>query len=154
MDLKQLKILLADDDIDDCNFFKDALDELELSAHFTMVHDGDQLMNYLSENADNLPHILFLDINMPRKNGIECLAEIKHHQKFKNLSVVMFSTSNSWDTINTLFKSGSNVYIHKPSDFTQLKEVIIHALPIAIEKVSSGQPLKYILNASNGDRPH
>ncbi len=153
MNTKHLNVLLADDDLDDCNFFKHALEELDLSAQFTTVHDGEQLMSYLDENSEQLPHVLFLDINMPRKNGMECLAEIKRNAKLKDIPVVMFSTSNSWDTINLLFRSGSHVYIHKPSDFAQLKQVIQHALPIAEEKIYSKNPLKYILNASNGDRP-
>jgi CheY-like chemotaxis protein len=153
MNIKHLNILLADDDLDDCNLFKHALEELSLSAQLTTVHDGEQLMNYLSENSQHLPQVLFLDINMPRKNGLECLAEIKRNPTLKDIPVVMFSTSNSWDTINMLFKSGSNVYIHKPSDFAQLKQVIHHALPIAAEEVFSISPLKYILNASIGDRP-
>jgi len=153
MDTKHLNVLLADDDMDDCLFFKHALGELPLSAQLTTVHDGEHLMSYLSENSQQLPHVLFLDINMPRKNGLECLFEIKRDPALKNLPVVMFSTSNSWDTINMLFKSGSHVYIHKPSDFAQLKQVIQHALPIATEEIFSRNPLKYILNASNDEWP-
>ena len=153
MNLKPLNVLLADDDTDDCMFFKQALDQLSPSSHLTTVHDGNQLMNHLTENSEHLPHVLFLDINMPRKNGLECLSEIKQNKKLEDLPVVMFSTSNEWDTINMLFKSGAHVYIHKPSDFAQLKQVIHHALPIAAEKIFSNSPLKYILNAANGDRP-
>ena len=153
MNLKELNVILADDDIDDCNFFKQALKELSTSVTLTIVHDGDDLMKYLSENSDHPPHIVFLDINMPRKNGTECLIEIRKNKKLAALSVVMFSTSNSWDTINELFKNGSNVYIHKPSDFSQLKQVIRHTLPIAAEKIFSNSPTKYILNASNSSSP-
>ena len=147
MNLKQLNILLADDDSDDCLFFKKALGELLFSTHLTIVHDGEQLMNYLSENSENLPDILFLDISMPRKNGFECLSEIKQNKKLKDLPVVMLSTSNSKDTISMVFKIGAHVYIHKPGDFAQLKQVIHHALPIATEKLFSNSPVKYILNA-------
>jgi CheY-like chemotaxis protein len=147
MNKKHLSILLADDDLDDCHFFKTALEGLPISSLLTAVHDGDQLMNYLFENLGDLPHVLFLDINMPRKNGMECLYEIKQNEKFKDLPVIMFSTSNSWDKINLLFKSGAHVYIHKPSDFSQLKQVIYHALPIASENLFSTNKLKYILNA-------
>lgn len=155
MNTKNLNILLADDDMDDCMFFKHALEELSPSAQLTTVHDGEQLMNYMSDHSsrNSGPDVLFLDINMPRKNGLECLEEIKRDPKLKDIPVVMFSTSNSWDTINMLFKSGSHVYIHKPSDFAQLKQVVQHALPIAAEEIFSKNPLKYILNASNGDRP-
>ena len=147
MNLKQLKILLADDDTDDCLFFRKALEELLLPAHLTTVPDGEQLMNYLSENSENLPDILFLDISMPRKNGLDCLSEIKQNKKMKDLPVVMLSTSNSKDTINMVFEIGAHVYIHKPGDFAQLKQVIHHALPIATEKSFSNSPVKYILNA-------
>ena len=147
MILKPLNVLLADDDMDDCTFFKRALEELSASAHLTTVHDGEQLMKYLNENSDHPPHVLFLDINMPRKSGPDCLSEIKQNKKLKDIPVVMFSTSNSWETINRLFKSGAHVYIHKPSDFAQLKQVIYHALPMAAEKIFSNGTLKYILNA-------
>ena len=153
MKLKPLNILLADDDADDCSFFKAAVSELLPSANVGIVNDGEQLMNCLSENEVQIPDVLFLDINMPRKNGLECLSEIKQNKKLKDIPVVMFSTSNSWDTINMLFKSGANVYIHKPSDFAQLKQVIHHALPIATEKLASKTSLKYILNAANCERP-
>ena len=147
MNLRQLNILLADDDIDDCQFFKEALEALPLTAQLKTVHDGEQLMNYLEENAEHLPHVLFLDINMPRKNGFECLSEIKHNDKLKDLPVVMFSTSNPKDSIEILFKTGADVYIRKPSNFSQLVQVIHHALPMAAENIFSNGKLKYILNA-------
>lgn len=147
MNSNQLNILLADDDTDDCVFFKQALDELTIPTNLTTVNNGEQLMNHLSNNENQLPDVIFLDINMPRKNGIECLSEIKQNKAFNNIPVVMFSTTNAWDTINMLFKSGAHVYIHKPSDFSQLKQVIHHALPIAAENKFSTGKLKYILNA-------
>ena len=147
MNSKSLKILLADDDFDDCNFFKDALEALPQTTTLTTVHDGDELMHYLTENAEQLPHVLFLDINMPRKNGFECLAEIKQHNKLKDLPVVMFSTSNAQDKINVLFKTGADVYVRKPSNFAQLVQIIHHALPLAAENIFSNGKLKYILNA-------
>ena len=147
MKLKKLNILLADDDTDDCTFFKEALEDLKLSAQLTVVRDGVELMKQLTDTEKEIPDVLFLDINMPRKNGHECLLEIKANKKLKELSIVMFSTSNSLDKINMLFKSGAHVYIHKPGDFTQLKQVIYHALPIATEKISLKKRIKYILNA-------
>ncbi len=147
MNFKELNILLADDDFDDCNFFKQALEALPLATQLKIVNDGEQLMNYLDDNAEKLPHVLFLDINMPRKNGLECLSEIKSNAKLKDLPVVILSTLNSQEKINSIFKIGGNVYIHKPGDFAQLKQVILHALPIAAENIFSNKGLKYILNA-------
>ena len=107
MNKKPLNVLLADDDADDCKFFKDALEELSPNTQLTIVGDGDELMNFLNdavraENFQPLPDVLFLDINMPRKNGFECLEEIKQNEKLKHLSVIMFSTSNSREKISLL----------------------------------------------------
>ena len=147
MNVTQLKILLADDDMDDCLFFKDAISQLIPSTNFTAVHDGEQLMQLLTNETNQLPDIIFLDLNMPRKNGFECLAEIKHNKKLKDLPVVIFSTSFEQDKISILFKTGADVYIRKPGSFAQLVQVINHALPMATEKIFSNGKLKYILNA-------
>ena len=147
MELRQLNVLLADDDIDDCLFFKKALTELPLPTQLTTVHNGEELMQILNQETGQLPHVLFLDINMPRKNGFECLAEIKQSDRLKDVPVIMFSTSNSRDAMSNLFKTGADVYIRKPGNFEQLKELIHHALPMATEKVFSNSQLKYILNA-------
>ncbi len=153
MYVKQLNILLADDDQDDCLFFKKAIEELLPSTNLSVVNDGEELMTYLSEKEEKIPDVLFLDINMPRKNGIECLSAIKQNKKLKDIPIVMFSTANSWDTINMLFNIGAHIYIHKPSDFAQLKQVIYHSLPIAADQTLLNKPLKYILNAANTERP-
>jgi CheY-like chemotaxis protein len=147
MNVEKLNILLADDDADDCYFFDKAIREIPIVSHLTFVNNGEELMNYLSENSEHLPDILFLDISMPRKSGLVCLSEIKQNKIMRDLPVVMLSTSDSKDTINQVFKTGAHVYIHKPNDFAQLKQVIHHALPIATEKLFSNSPVKYILNA-------
>ena len=147
MKLNELNILLADDDTDDCLFFKEAVTGFIPSGNFTAVHDGEQLMQLLGNETNKLPDILFLDLNMPRKNGFECLTEIKQNNKLKNLPVVIFSTSNSHDSMSKLFKTGADVYIRKPSSFEQLVQVIRHALPMACENIVANARLKYILNA-------
>lgn len=141
-----MNILLADDDIDDCMFFKNALEVVPIATNLKTVTDGEQLMQYLHDNIEQLPHVLFLDINMPRKNGFECLSEIKQNKKMEDLPVIMFSTSKSTDKINILFKTGADIYIRKPSNFAQLVQVIHHALPMATENIFSNGKLKYILN--------
>jgi CheY-like chemotaxis protein len=137
---KQLHILLADDDIDDCNFFDKALQALPISSNLTTVRGGERLMKYLGENSKQLPNVLFLDINMPRKSGFECLSEIKENTELKGLYVVMFSTSYPRDMIyerdmmSLLFKIGASDFIRKPGDFEQLKQVIHNALIKVPEK--------------------
>ena len=147
MNINKLNILLADDDTDDCLFFKEATEELHEPVNFSAVHDGEQLMQLLMNETGKLPDILFLDLNMPRKNGFECLTEIKQNNKLKHMPVVIFSTSGSHDNMSTLFKTGADVYIRKPGNLAQLVQVINHALPMATEKIFSNGRLKYILNA-------
>jgi len=128
MNDESIYILLADDDSDDCLLFEEALRELPLSTHLSVVNDGEQLMQLLKKKATVLPFVLFLDLNMPRKNGIECLFEIKKDKRLKHLPVVTYSTSAALDLVNLLFKNGARYYIRKPVEFTQLKKVIHHAL--------------------------
>lgn len=142
MDTEKIQILLADDDKDDCFLFREALSELPVATNLVTVHDGEQLMNYLSEHTGELPNVLFLDLNMPRKNGFECLTEIKHNDSLKDLPVIMFSTSYprdmgyEQDIIKVLYNIGAQDYIRKPEDFTKLKQVI-HSMLIKISDIMS-----------------
>ena len=124
-------LLLADDDEDDCAFFKDALDDLPISAILTTVNDGVELMEFLLQKSfKNLPDILFLDLNMPRKNGYECLQEMKLINELKNLPVIIFSTSLDNNVVDSLYEKGAIHYIRKPGDFSKLKKVIFEALTV------------------------
>ena len=134
MTIKHLDILLADDDIDDCAFFEEALAELPISTKLTAVHDGEKLMQLLNEETRTLPHILFLDLNMPRKNGFECLAEIKGNKKLKQLPVIILSTSYEQEVVNLLFQNGAQYFIRKPSAFARFKKIILHALTLLTEQ--------------------
>jgi CheY-like chemotaxis protein len=148
MNSEVIHLLLADDDKDDCLFFEEALEELALSTQITMVHDGEQLMQFLTKKAERLPHILFLDLNLPRKNGIECLSEIKLSKKLNPLFIVIFSTSSEQDLVNLLYKNGAHHYIRKPAEFSQLKKVIHRTITLLTERLQLGreenleQPLK------------
>ena len=136
---ENLNLFLADDDKDDCLFFQDALGELPLSAQLTTVHNGEQLMQLLTERIGELPQVLFLDLNMPRKNGFECLSEIKLDENLKSIPVIIFSTSFELDVVNLLYKKGGQYYIRKPAEFSQLKKVIHEAL-ILIAQGNNSQP--------------
>lgn len=140
------RLLLADDDLDDCLFFKEAIEELPIEATLDTVHDGVQLMNLLSAKPNNFPDALFLDLNMPRKSGIECLTEIKQIGELKSLPVIIFSTSLNIDVVNLLYEKGAHYYICKPGEFSALKKVIFEAVNLATQNNFS-QPAreKFIL---------
>jgi CheY-like chemotaxis protein len=125
-----LNLLLADDDEDDCMFFREALKELPVDSSLKTVNNGEQLMSLLTTNPATLPDILFLDLNMPRKTGYECLSEIKFSDKLKQLPVIIFSTSLNHELADLLYEKGANHYIRKPGDFSKLKKAILEALTI------------------------
>lgn len=131
--MNTLHLLLADDDADDCIFFKEALEELPLATNLNTVNDGAQLMQYLHANENQLPHILYLDMNMPRKNGMECLKEIKLNPKLIALPVIIFSTSIDYDMAEQLHRNGAHYYIRKPAEFSNLKNVILKSIQLISE---------------------
>jgi CheY-like chemotaxis protein len=134
MNEKELIILLADDDTDDCLLFKEALDELAVPVQLTTVHNGEQLMHLLNNNIPT-HDILFLDLNMPRKNGFDCLNEIRQNEKLNDLAVVTISTSFEADMVSRLYNSGAQHYIRKPNEFSQLKTLIQNAITLTSKKV-------------------
>ena len=141
MNLKKLNILLADDDTDDCYFLKEALEELPLPTQFTSVHDGEQLMQLLTDERNKLPDMLFLDLNMSRKNGFECLSEIKSNDKLKHLPVIIYSTSFHNKIAEMLYKSGATYYISKPSEISRLKKTVQQIIT-SIAQGNVSQPAK------------
>jgi DNA-binding NtrC family response regulator len=141
MDQKKYNILLADDDLDDCLFFKEALEELSYSFSLQTVNNGEELMSCLMSKSNILPDILFLDLNMPRKTGYDCLSEIKFHDKLKDLPVIIYSTSLDHEVANLLYEKGATHYIRKPGDFGKLKGVIREALN-AISRKTTSKPSK------------
>jgi len=126
-------ILLADDDEADRLLFTDAFSELKLETVVQTVNNGVQLMEYLQKKEKPLPQLLFLDLNMPRKNGLQCLMEIRGNEKLKDISVAIYSTSNSEKDIEETFLHGANIYIHKPADFNILKQVLEKAVRTTIQ---------------------
>lgn len=138
MEKEYIHIILADDDEDDRLFFTDAFEELKINTKVNTFNDGVELMDYLNKPEAVLPNVLFLDLNMPRKNGIECLAEIKNNNRFDDIAIAIFSTSSSEEHIEETFIRGANIYIKKPSDFTTLKKVLSDVVTINWQYHTSG----------------
>lgn len=124
MDDKFMRIVLADDDADDRLLFTDAFSEIKIKCKVSTFNDGDLLMDFLNTEGIVIPDLLFLDLNMPRKSGMECLAEIKANNKFKDMAIAIYSTSASDEDVENTFVKGANIYIKKPNDFEVLKKVL------------------------------
>jgi CheY-like chemotaxis protein len=117
-------IILADDDEDDRGFFADAFKDLKIATKINFMEDGILLMNHLNDEQNELPHIIFLDLNMPKKSGMECLREIKNNSRLACIAIAIYSTSASDEDIEETFVHGANIYIKKPNDFKTLKNVL------------------------------
>lgn len=127
-------ILLADDDPDDCMFFTEALEALPFNTKHKIFNDGEELMEWLTKNPEKLPDLLFLDLNMPRKNGFQCLNEIKNNERLQNIPVVIISTSFDRAVADGLYQTGASYYIQKPIAFSELQKLISLAIDRVIEK--------------------
>jgi CheY-like chemotaxis protein len=154
MKTTKTNLLLVDDDKEDCLLFKEALEELPVTASLTTLHNGEQLMRLLSKKTVAPPpdRILFLDLKMPRKNGFEVLSEIKKDEKLEKLPVIIYSRSSHQEVANLLYGKGAHYYIRKPTGFLQLKKVIYQA--ILLSTVSNFKlPAKenFVINGDLGE---
>jgi CheY-like chemotaxis protein len=125
-----INIILADDDEDDRLLFFDAFSELKMNTKVQLVNNGVLLLEYLKNETESLPNVIFLDLNMPRKSGMDCLREIKANPLYKEIVVVIYSTSASEADIEQTFIEGANVYIKKPNDFKTLKKVLCEVVTV------------------------
>ena len=111
-------IWLADDDLDDCEVFEDVIKQIIPTASVTIVPNGNELMRLLTPS--NSPDMLFLDINMPLKDGLSCLIEIREQPHFSKLPIVIFSSANQSKIVDQSYDYGANLYYSKPASFSQL----------------------------------
>jgi CheY-like chemotaxis protein len=128
---KKIFILMAEDDADDRLLVQDAWNELELEIDLQFVTDGVELVNtlYAKVEVDNhqnhdLPDLVLLDLNMPRKSGQSALKEIKSHPKLQNIPVVVLTTSKNVDDINFCYHHGVAGFITKPTSYKELRNGI------------------------------
>lgn len=124
-------ILMADDDPDDRLLARDAFAEARMENRLVFVEDGEQVIDYLNRRgrfADTakypMPGLILLDLNMPRRDGREVLAEIKSDPAFKHIPVVVLTTSRAPEDVMKSYRNGGNSYIVKPVTFRELTEVV------------------------------
>jgi len=128
--LRKLTVILAEDDQDDRLLFEDAIDELPVSVQLIAVSNGEELITWLTNIENKLPDVLFLDLNMPRKNGFATLGEIKRNASLEDLPVIIFSTATKNEMIKQVYKDAAHYYIRKPVHFQDLKKLIYKSLAL------------------------
>ncbi len=115
-------IFIVDDDEDDRDFLADVLLEVDPDAVIKQLEDGMYLMESLLESKVVIPDLIFLDINMPGKSGLECLKEIKMQDgDLKNVKVIILSTSNDPSDIESAHELGASFYAVKPNSFQLMR---------------------------------
>lgn len=134
-----LKIILVDDDDDDHFIFFKTLDEIAIPTELTCFVSGDSVLQFLSKNLLNLPDVIFLDLNMPRKSGSECLNEIKQNKKLNHIPVIVYSTAYHKDIVDCLYKSGAFFCMQKSAENKSTKKAITLALQSILEN-QTNQP--------------
>jgi CheY-like chemotaxis protein len=123
-------ILIAEDDLDDRFLLQTAFVENGHQDTIEFVENGIELISYLSalQNTqrahENFPYLILLDLNMPKRDGREVLKEIKQHPIFKNIPVVVFTTTKNSMEIKRCYELGANSYVVKPVSFDDLLKVL------------------------------
>lgn len=124
-------IVLAEDDPATCKLAEMAVRDMGSLLEFNVVQDGRELMEYLRREGEHgaakRPHLILLDLNMPRMNGFEVLSEIRDDETLKDLPIVILTTSDSRRDIMRCYRMGANSFVTKPTGFAALRD-LFHSL--------------------------
>jgi two-component system response regulator len=145
--IKPVVILMVDDDIEDIYSTKRAFKEGKFANDFRHVKDGDELFAYLEnkgefadESFNPLPHIILLDINLPKKSGIEILKELREEDQYRSIPVVMLTNSENESDILDCYDRGANSFITKPVSIEGMLQVVKHFESYWFQMVSIPEP--------------
>lgn len=126
----KVEILLVEDNPGDARLAQEALKESKVTNNLSIVADGEQAMDFLHRRGEYTsaprPDLIFLDLNLPKKDGREVLAEIKDDEYLRRIPVVVLTTSAADEDILKSYNLHANCYVTKPLDFNQFKKAIIN----------------------------
>ena len=126
--IQKLKVLLIEDDIDDVDLLKEAFSDNKVAYEMEVIMEGDKVGPYLA-SPETIPGIIIMDLNLPKTDGKEILKEIKSTEIFKNIPLIVFSTSSSKEDAEYAYSLGANKFITKPTTIAGWNEtisVIVH----------------------------
>ena len=133
MEKQLFNIVLVDDDEDDRFLFSEAFEELKVATELLLFKNGQEFIDYLDSGLQRIPKLIFLDLNMPIKNGMECLKYMRKNELFNDIFVAIYSTSSSEKDIEETFLNGANIYIQKPNNYANLTKVIDRAVRVCLQ---------------------
>ncbi|WP_109698705.1 response regulator [Chitinophaga deserti] len=119
------RILLVDDDTDDTEIFEEALGEINPGITFYKAENGQDAFDKMMQQDTALPDLIFLDVNMPGMNGWQFLSLIKQDAGYKDIPVLMYSTSSAKRDIDQAEQLGATGFLIKPADYIGLKKALV-----------------------------
>lgn len=138
-------IYLADDDWDDVELFQEALEEICEACTLTSSKDGIDLLNKLSSSSCPLPEVMFIDVNMPIMDGLDCLEQIRSQSSLRDIPVIILTTSASPITVERAYKLGANMFVVKPTDYNELKDMLCKVIMM---DWANAAPYEFVYKAS------
>jgi CheY-like chemotaxis protein len=142
-----VNILLADDSVDEQFLFVHTFKSIDPDVRISTAINGVELIKMLNIPETRLPDLLFLDLNMPLKNGKESLAEIRKNPKLTDLRIIIYSTSDERRDIYETYALGANIYVRKPQDYLELEKTLAKLISIYRERDIARLPRsKYVFS--------
>jgi CheY-like chemotaxis protein len=123
-----VRILIVDDDNDDCDFLRDAIHQVSPGTECTIVLDATDAIERLKSKEFPKPDLIFLDLNFPRVSGFQCLKEIRNNPDTCELPVVIYTASKSYEERLEALKLGATHFVTKPSSFRLLCKFVTDVL--------------------------
>ena len=125
--MMNIRLYLADDDLDDRQLFMDALTEIQIPTVVKQFDNGIDLMDDLF-SSKTMPDVIFLDLYMPIMDGFECLSDIRSFAKFSDIQIVVYSSIYRDREVKQLKEDGANQYLQKPPSYNELKTLLYQSL--------------------------
>jgi len=126
MSREHYEILLVEDNPGDVRLTQEVLKESRFNTQLKVVYDGEEAIHYLQQSLEKnmLPDIVLLDLNLPRRNGLEVLEVIKEHPRLMLIPVVILTSSEADHDISQCYTQHANCYVTKPVDFDEYFKVV------------------------------
>ena len=131
---KHITILLVDDDHDDATIFKEAINQIQISANCVIATNGNEAIEKLETDPDFLPEYIFMDLVMPNMDGKKCIREIRKIKNNKNTPIIIHSSINLHNDAAELIETGASFYFQKPGSVGELTKILKKVLSAHISK--------------------
>lgn len=142
--MKKAHILLVEDNEGDIYLTKEALEQSKITNKISVIKNGSDVMGFLTKSSKfpdaETPDLILLDLNLPKKNGLEVLLEIKESEEFQMIPIIMLTTSSSEEDIAESYKRNVNCFITKPVDAESFLKVVLATENFWVQIVTLPKP--------------